>query len=185
MVEFLKSNRSLYLFLRNLRMVILRKRYRLKYVSKTFYMVGESKISNDFHAGEYSYLGKNCFIEPRVTIGRYTMFENNVSIVGDDHIYSDPNNPIIFSGRPKLKETLIGDDVWIGVYSIVLTGVTIGDGAIIGAGSVVTKNIPPYSIYAGVPAKFIKMRFNPDQIALHEKMLKCGTFSINYCKYKI
>jgi acetyltransferase-like isoleucine patch superfamily enzyme len=182
MKRYFKSNKSLYLILRGLKMVLLRKKYSLNYVSKTFYMVGKSYISKDFQAGDYSYIGTNCLIGPKVKIGRFTMLANNVSIVGGDHNYSDPNNPIIFSGRPELKETLIGEDVWIGCYSIIMAGVTIGDGAIIGAGSVVTKNVPSYSIYAGVPAKFIKMRFNKDEIAIHKKMLISGIVKVNYCK---
>jgi acetyltransferase-like isoleucine patch superfamily enzyme len=63
--------------------------------------------------------------------------------------------------KPK---TVIGNDVWIGVGTIILPGVTIGDGAIIGAGSIVTKNIPPYAIAAGNPAKIIKYRFSEDII---------------------
>lgn len=65
--------------------------------------------------------------------------------------------------------THIGNDVWIGMSAIVLSGITIGDGAVVGAGSVVTKNIPPYSVVAGNPAKIIKYRFTDAQI---EKLLK-------------
>jgi virginiamycin A acetyltransferase len=58
----------------------------------------------------------------------------------------------------------IGNDVWIGLNVIILSGVKIGDGVVIAAGSVVTKSIPAYSIYGGVPAKFIKLRLREDQI---------------------
>lgn len=61
-------------------------------------------------------------------------------------------------------DTVIGNDVWIGEKSIILPGVEIGDGAIIAAGSVVTKNVEPYSIVGGIPAKLIKYRFNKDTI---------------------
>jgi acetyltransferase-like isoleucine patch superfamily enzyme len=185
MIEYLKSNKSLYLLLRRLRMVLIRKKYRLKYVSKTFYMVGRSRISNDLHAEAYSYIGDNCFIGPKVRIGRYTMLASNVTIRGGDHIFTDPNKPIIFSGRPNLQKTIIGEDVWVGMSSIIMAGVTIGDGAIIGAGSIVNKDIPPYAIFAGVPAKIVKMRFNEDEIAIHKKMLKNGTIAINFCKDKV
>jgi chloramphenicol O-acetyltransferase type B len=65
----------------------------------------------------------------------------------------------------ELPLTRIGNDVWIGAGSIVLDGVTIGDGAIIAAGAVVNKDVPPYAIVGGVPAKFIKYRFPPEKIA--------------------
>ena len=65
---------------------------------------------------------------------------------------------------PSKGNTVIGNDVWLGYRSTILPGVTIGDGAIIGMGSVVTKDVPPYSIVGGNPAKVIKLRFEPDEI---------------------
>lgn len=62
------------------------------------------------------------------------------------------------------KHTKIGNDVWLGFRTIVLGGVTIGDGAVVGAGSIVTKDIGPYEIWAGCPAKFIRKRFNDETI---------------------
>ena len=73
------------------------------------------------------------------------------------------NSSISASGiKPQI---IIGNDVWIGNGVQILEGVTIGDGAVIAAGAVVTKDVEPYSIYGGVPAKFIKKRFSDDQIA--------------------
>ena len=66
---------------------------------------------------------------------------------------------------------IIGNDVWIGVGAIILSGVKIGSGAIIGAGAVVVKDVPPYAIAAGNPARVVKFRFSQDQI---EKLLKIG-----------
>lgn len=62
-------------------------------------------------------------------------------------------------------DIVIGNDVWIGYEAVVLTGVTIGDGAIIGTRAVVTKNVPPYTIVGGVPAKLIKKRFSEETIS--------------------
>jgi len=59
---------------------------------------------------------------------------------------------------------IIGNDVWIGAYSIILSGVKIGDGAVVGAGAVVSKDVPPYAIVAGNPAKIIRYRFSESQI---------------------
>ena len=72
--------------------------------------------------------------------------------------------------RPSKGDVVIGNDVWIGIKTTILSGVTIGDGAIIGAGSIVAKDIPPYAIYAGNPACFIRSRFNPDAVALMQKI---------------
>lgn len=185
MKKILKSNYKLYFFLRNIKMLWLRKKYNLKNVSKSFFIGGKGSISNDLIASDYSYIGPNCQIGPKVKIGKYTMLANNVSIVGGDHLFSDPTIPIIFSGRPKLKETILGEDVWIGAFTIVMAGVKIGNGAIVGAGSVVTKNIPSYSIYAGVPAKFIKMRFDENEIKIHKQMLQKETVNIDFCNDKL
>lgn len=141
-------------------MFFIRKKLKLKNVHKTFYTGGKSRISSDLKAGAYSYIGPSCIIYPKVSIGDYTMLANNVSIIGGDHEFGESEVPIIFAGRGVLKETIIGKDVWIGAYSRIKTGVKIGNGAIIAMGSIVTKDIEPYSIYGGVPAIKIKERFS-------------------------
>ena len=178
-------NSRLYHTARSVLMFFRRIKLGIDSVDKTFYMASGSKVSNDLIADKYSFIGKNCIIGPKVKIGRYSMLANNVSVIGGDHIYSNPNKPIIFSGRPVLQKTIIGDDVWIGAFSIIMSGVEIGDGAIVGAGSVVTKNIQPYSIYAGVPAKFIRMRFNEDEIKTHILMLQNKNIEVRYCADKV
>lgn len=160
-----------------------RKKYNLKNVHSTFYMGGRSTISDDLIADEFVYIGPNCIIYPKVKIGAYTLLANNVSIIGSDHIFDKPGIPIIFSGRPILKETIIGKDVWIGANSIIMTGVKIGDGAIIAAGSIVTKNIESYTIYGGIPASKIRNRFKSNEdIEIHNEMLQHNPadFAINY-----
>ena len=173
---------------RELRMLCIRKIKNLKHVHSTFYAGGKSTISDDLVADAYSYIGPNCIIYPKVHLGAYTMLANNVSIIGGDHDISKIGIPIIFSGRGVLNETFIGKDVWIGAFSIIMTGVTIGDGSIIGAGSIVTGDIESYSIYAGVPAKKIRSRFNnSEDLDRHKQMLKrthkeCGYSYKLLCK---
>ena len=118
--------------------------------------------------GKYSYIGKNMQIDScvNVKIGNYCMISNNVLI--QDH-NSHPikkierrKQLIELQNRPTNvyesanKKIIIGDDVWLGTDSTILKGVTIGNGSIIGARAVVTKNIPPNSIVAGNPAKIVK-----------------------------
>ena len=81
----------------------------------------------------------------------------------DDHITSIPERTIWNSGRGDSFKTKIGNDVWIGHGAIIMGGVTIGDGAIVAAGSVVTKNVEPCTIVGGNPAKFIKNRFSTEE----------------------
>lgn len=76
------------------------------------------------------------------------------------------NTPPHLSQLPFKGDTVIGNDVWLGRESVVMPGVKIGDGAIIAAYSVVTKDIPPYSVFGGNPARFIKKRFDDELIEL-------------------
>lgn len=170
MIALLKNKiRPLY---RKCKMFYLLKKYKLKNVHKTIYISGKSKIASDLNAGPYVFIAGGCVIYPKVTIGDYTLLAPNVKILGGDHEINKVGMPIIFSGRSVLKETNIGKDVWISTNCIVMAGVTIGNGAVVAAGSVVTKDIEPYSINAGVPSKKIKDRFeNEVDIATHEQML--------------
>jgi acetyltransferase-like isoleucine patch superfamily enzyme len=157
---------------RNLRMFLLRNIFCLKSVHKTFYSGKGCQVSSDLIAGAYVFIGANCVIYAKVTIGDYTMLVPEVKIIGGDHKYDIAGFPMIFSGRDEQLETEIGKDVWIGSRSIIMRGVKIGDGAIIAANSVVTKDVEPYAIVGGSPAKFIKNRFNNiDDIEIHNKML--------------
>lgn len=159
-------------------------KYGLKFVHPTFYSAGKSSISRDLIAEEFVYIGPNCLIPPKVNIGKYTMLAPRVSILGGDHIYDNPDCPIIFSGRPKTPKTIIGRDVWIGTNVIIMSGVIIGDGAIIAAGSVVTKNVDAYSIVGGNPAKYIRNRFDESQIERHKEMLSKQKVKINFTTRK-
>jgi acetyltransferase-like isoleucine patch superfamily enzyme len=144
-----------------------------------------SKISKDIILGDYSYIGPGARIGPKVVMGNYVMCGPEIVVVGDDHRYDIPSVPIIFSGRPTLRTTYIQDDVWIGTRSIIKAGITIGTGSIIAMGSVVTKNVEPYTVVGGVPAYVIKKRFeNCKDILKHEKMLNGPKVKGNYCDNK-
>lgn len=112
-------------------------------------------------------LGAFCSIGPECMIG-LGKHPSQIFISTHPVFFSTLNQSgITFSDRSYFNEFQsieIGNDVWIGARSIVLDGVKIGNGAIIAAGSVVTRNIPPYSIVGGVPAKIIRYRFTDSQI---------------------
>ena len=181
--EKIRANPATYELARKAIMIIRRKRYRLKRVHSTFYMAGHNSVSPDLLAHAYSYIGPNCLIGPMVELGAYAMIGPRVSIIGADHIYDKPGIPIIFSGRPELSPTIIDQDVWIGCGAILIAGVRIGRGAIVAAGAVVTKNIPAYEIYGGVPAKKIADRFvNELDRAIHDRMLDQPPKQGEYCR---
>nr|WP_081324477.1 DapH/DapD/GlmU-related protein [Vibrio crassostreae] len=112
--------------------------------------------------GHDIYIGYNCHIGTKVIISSYTMIASNVSFVGGDHVFNNPDCLMMSSGRGVMKSVSIGKDVWIGHGSIIMDGVTISNGAIIAAGSIVTKDVDPYVVVGGNPAKFIKNRFPDD-----------------------
>lgn len=128
--------------------------------------------------GRHVYIGKFCTIECDGEIGDYVMLANNVGVIGRyDHDHRYVGRPIRhtpwigdpdYRGAGRGLKTLIGDDVWIGYGAVVLSGVTIGRGAIIAAGSVVISDVPPYVIAAGNPAKQVGRRFTDSDIAAHE-----------------
>ena len=116
--------------------------------------IGEGlKMGNDSNIGPFAYIGCSGYIE----IGDNVMISPRVSIYAENHDFDNPD--IIMKKQGVTKQFVkIEDDCWIAANSIILAGVTIGKGSIIAAGSVVTKDIPPYSIAAGVPAVVIKSR---------------------------
>ncbi len=107
--------------------------------------------------GDYSSIGVNCFLAGKVEIGNNVIIGPHVSIPGSTHTFDDKKVPIMYQ-KDEILGTVIEDDVWIGSNVTIIDGVRIGKGSVIAAGSVVTKNIYPYSIVAGVPAKLIKKR---------------------------
>lgn len=162
---------NLIIILRQLKRIWMQKKYGLKNASKTALIASQCSISKDLHIDDYAYVGPHCTIPNGVYIGKYTMLANDVMIVGGDHNFRNPLMPIIFNGREEKRETHIGVDCWVGAGSIIIAGVSIGDGSIIAAGSVVTKDIPPYSIYGGNTARFIKKRFSiEDEILYKQRM---------------
>lgn len=156
-------------------------RHSLRSVHPTFYMARSARISPDLIAHEHSFVNIDCLVGPRVTLGRYAMLAPEVVIIGGDHRIDVPGTPILFSGRPELARTIIGADAWIGFRAIVMAGVSIGRGAIVAAGAVVTKDVPAYEIYAGVPARKIGERFeSAAERTRHDAMLNGAAVSGAY-----
>ena len=93
----------------------------------------------------------------KVSIGNNVLFGPNVVINDSNHLFIDKDKPITQQGHTA-KEIIIEDDVWIASNSVILKGVHIGKGAVVAAGSVVTKDVEPYTVVAGAPARKIKNR---------------------------
>lgn len=150
--------------------------------------VGDNSSLLKSKLGEYVAINRNCVLDrsemdfgsyinynttlKNVIVGKFCCISWNVCLYGgSSHNYHAPSmytkyhwkhifgSSIDTTGDEKAK-VIVGNDVWIGNGAIVINGVTIGDGAIIGAGAVVTKDVPPYSVVAGVPATLLKKRFD-------------------------
>ena len=91
-------------------------------------------------------------------VGRLDKNTTGVLMFTNEHRHDDLTVPMGLQGRTEVEPIVIGNDVWIGSRSLIMKGVHIGDGAIIAAGSVVTKDVPPYEIWGGNPARFLKSR---------------------------
>ena len=179
----LRRNDRLYFALRSLLMAWRRRLRGLRGVHPTFYMAASARVCPDLIAHEYSFVNIDCLVGPRVTLGRYAMLAPEVVIIGGDHRIDEPGKPILFSGRPELARTVVGADAWIGFRAIVMAGVNIGRGAVVAAGAVVTKEVPPYEIHAGVPARKIGERFASaaDRIK-HDAMLNGAPIKGEYAR---
>jgi acetyltransferase-like isoleucine patch superfamily enzyme len=141
-----------------------------------------SQIHAECSVGRYLFLNIDSLLYPHVKIGRYCSIARNCEIGVANHpseflsthsfqyhSAQFPNDPIYKDEIKRVRwrahpETIIGNDVWIGAQSIIRSGVKIGDGAIIAANSVVTKDVQPYEIVGGSSAKLIRKRFTDLQI---------------------
>ncbi len=145
-------------------------------------------ISSSF--GDHSYIGPRATVV-HAAVGRYCSMASDIQIGSGSHPSRGyvSSHPIFYLARPSIGwsfvdqdrftefgTTSIGNDVWIGAKATVRDGVSIGDGAIIGAGAVVVKDVAPYSIVGGVPAKLLRMRFAEADIAflLELRWWDCG-----------
>lgn len=117
--------------------------------------------------GTNAFIGPECWLASKAEIGNWVMLAARVALVGGDHRIDRPGIPAIEAGRAENKVIKICDDVWIGHGAIVNHGVTIGEGAVVAAGAVVTRDVPAYTIVGGVPAEFIRQRFDESTASQH------------------
>jgi acetyltransferase-like isoleucine patch superfamily enzyme len=128
--------------------------------------------------GDYSYLGRGCNVA-NATIGKYCSIASEVYIGLGTHPLAPfiSTHPVFYlhdrfqslrladrDYRSEYAHSIVGSDVWIGLRAAIRDGVKVGDGAVVAANAIVTKDVPPYAIVAGVPAQIIRYRFAPDVI---------------------
>lgn len=131
-------------------------------------MEKDAIFSQKVTLGDFSGIGINAKIYGECHIGAFVMMGTDVTVITRNHRFDRTDVPMMKQGFEDEKPVYIGDDVWIGDRVIILPGVHIGNGCIIAAGSVVTKDVAPYTVVGGVPAHFIKERFSEEQLTKHE-----------------
>ena len=109
----------------------------------------------DVIIGDHTRIGLHNTIIGPVTVGSHVNLAQGITITALNHNFENPEQRIDEQGV-STKDVVIGDDVWVGTNAVILPGVTIGEHCVIAAGAVVTKDVPPHSLVAGVPAKVIK-----------------------------
>lgn len=126
--------------------------------------IGHNTILKAYHKnyliiGDHSWIGQNCFLHSAggIEIGRGVGIGPMVTIISSKHLAERLDVPVMFTDL-RFAPVVLCDGCDIGVGAILLPGVTIGEGAVVGAGAVVTRNIPDFEVWAGVPAKFIRKR---------------------------
>ena len=155
----------------------LRKRVRTRVVFAHYIKIRSRKCK----MGYASYAGEGFSVSNKeTTVGKYCSIARNVWLGPSQHpIDFLSTHPFLYLDMPygpnlppecrckydgEKPPCHIGNDVWIGINSVIMDGVTVGDGAIVASGSIVTKDVPPYAIVGGVPAKVIRYRFSPEII---------------------
>ena len=117
-----------------------------------------TKFSHRCTIGNNSGIGRYSVLHGPVYIGNDVMMGPNCTIYTQNHSYTDISKPMNLQGFSSERPVVIGNDVWIGGHVIILPGVKVGNHSIIGAGSVVTKDVPEFAVVGGNPAKVLKFR---------------------------
>ena len=140
-------------------------RYRFRKVGRGFYCGSSLYIRpGTVSIGDNVFIGKESHLAVcELSIGNHVMFAPKVAVIGGDHEYGIVGRPLRDTGRGQEMPVVIEDDVWVGYSCIIMHGVTLGEGSVIAAGSVVTKSVPPYTIWGGIPAKHLKDRFGSEE----------------------
>lgn len=119
---------------------------------------GAEISASGISVGSHSGIGIRCHVQGPTTIGADVMMGPECRIYTSGHANEDVTRPMRLQGAEEAKPVVIDDDVWLGARVMVMPGTVIGRGSIVAAGSVVTKDVAPYTVVAGVPAKVVRHR---------------------------
>lgn len=129
-----------------------------KFLGKRLVFRSFGSINGDFRCGNDVRFGYGCHLYGSIEMGSYIMVSANCLLSGGGHGTRMGDGPMIFQKCPARQKIVIEDDIWIGGNSVILPGVRIKRGAVVGAGSVVTKDVPENAVVGGNPARILKYR---------------------------
>ncbi len=154
--------------------VVLKRYRKLADMGEGFQLGLQVAVPAGSRLGRYGYIGNGFSAESPISVGDLCMISTGVSIVANDHDPDDPEEPMRLAFRWNHRVTVFETDVWIGHGAILRSGVRLGRGAVVAAGSVVTKDVEPFSIVGGNPARLIRMRFSPDELERHDRLVNAS-----------
>jgi len=126
------------------------------------------------HLGNHVGIGRYCDISTDLFVGNHVLIASAVAFLARDaHTPSVLGTTMFDAPRGDKYRIVIEDDVWIGYGAIILSGVRVGRGSVVGAGAIITKDLPPYSVTVSQPSEVIRGRFTQDEIQVHEAALRC------------
>jgi acetyltransferase-like isoleucine patch superfamily enzyme len=159
--------------LRRLLLPWLRRRLRLAELGEGFHWGRHVKLGAGSRIGRYAYLGPDFTAQGPVVVGDLCMIAAGCRVIGNDHRFDVAGTPTRLgwpdSARPV---TVFGADAWIGERATIREGVTIGAGAVVGAGATVLRDVAPYTIVAGSPARHIRDRFDSEACDAHDRLVR-------------
>lgn len=130
----------------------------------SYFTYGSIEVGNNV------FINTNAYLSGSITIGDNVLFGPYVIVTNGHHTYDAVGKYIYAQGRPEKKAILIEQDSWVGARSIILQSAGVGEGSVIGAGSTVTKKMPPYCICFGNPCKPVKYRYSDDELREHFRL---------------
>lgn len=150
---------------------ILKRRKKIAELGEGFQLGIRTYVPPGSRLGRYAYIGQGFSASSPVCVGDLCMISTNVTLIGNDHGTDRPDLPVRLDFRWEHNVTIFEGDVWIGHGAIIRSGIRIGRGAVVAAGAVVTKNVDPYTIVGGNPARIIRKRFDDDTVRSHDRLI--------------
>lgn len=150
------------IIVRALRLAVIKLKLQKKFIYGKNVSIGGKYVllpPTYLHLGDNIGIGRGFHVESNLEVGDDTLISSNVMIVGNDHEFERPNISVFFAGRLPPSKVIIEGDTLIGARTLIIGNVCIGRGAIVGAGSVVVKDLPPGMVCWGVPAKPMRPRW--------------------------